>query len=167
MNAKKIVSLFCLISLIIIGGTACGRENDTGNQKQAKENQPIIDKNIDIATESPDKNKEDLTVANQKMVDCGLAEDPGCFMNRMNGCLPVTTKMTGSDAKTAIEVTILGVENEKCHFQRKINNIMDLNCFFPKGTMNSDTFNQMFGNDKGLQKVVDDACKYPTENVGW
>jgi hypothetical protein len=56
-------------------------------------------------------------------------------------------------------MTILGVENEKCHFQRKINDVLDLNCFFPKGTMNSDTLDQTFGNDKGLQKVVDDACK--------
>jgi PBP1b-binding outer membrane lipoprotein LpoB len=102
-----------------------------------------------------------------EMVDCSKTEDPSCFVNRMNQCLPVTTKMTGSDGKTAIDVTILGIENETCHFQRKINNVLDLNCYFPKGTMNMDTFNQMFGNDKGLQKVVDDACKYPTGNSGW
>ena len=93
------------------------------------------------------------------MVDCGLAKDPTCFANRMNGCLPVTVKMMGSDNTTKIELTILGVEDEKCHFQRKINDVIDLNCFFPKGTMNWDVIDQTFGNDKGLQKVVDDNCK--------
>jgi hypothetical protein len=93
------------------------------------------------------------------MIDCGMMNNPSCFANRMNGCLPVTGKMTGSDGSTKIELTILGVENETCHFQRKINNVVDLNCFFPKGTMNWDTIDQTFGNEKGLQKVVDDACK--------
>jgi len=99
----------------------------------------------------------------EEMVDCGQAQDPGCFLNRMNSCLPVTTKGTGSDGTTTFELTILGIENEKCHFQRKINDALNLDCYFPKGTLNSDTLDQTFGNDKGLQKVVDDACK----PVGW
>ena len=81
----------------------------------------------------------------------------------MNGCLPVTTKMTGTDSTTTIDITILGIENDKCHFQRKINNVLNLDCYFPKGTLNMDTLGQTFGTDKGLQKVVDDACK----PVGW
>ena len=112
-----------------------------------------------------EKATEPVAVAptQEEMVDCGQAQDPGCFMNRMSGCLPVTTKMIGSDGATAIEITILGIENEKCHFQRKINNVVDLNCYFPKGTLNGDTLDQTFGNDKGLQKVVDDACS----PAGW
>jgi len=103
--------------------------------------------------------KEELIPTNDnKMVDCGQAQDPGCFMNRMNGCLPVTVKMMGSDNVTTIDLTIIGVENEKCHFQRKINNVVDMNCYFPKGTMNWDTIDQTFGNDKGLQQLVDDSC---------
>ncbi|MDD4784553.1 MAG: hypothetical protein WC483_02020 [Candidatus Paceibacterota bacterium] len=70
-----------------------------------------------------------------EMVDCGTMEDPSCFMNRMNNCSPVTGKLTGNDG-TSIELIILGQENEKCHFQRKVNGTMDLNCLFPKGTMN-------------------------------
>lgn len=96
------------------------------------------------------------------MVDCSEQEDSHCFLNRMNQCLPVTTKMTGIDG-TPIEITVLGIENETCHFQRKINNVMDLDCYFPKGTLNMDTLDQMFGNNHGLQKVVDDACVHP----GW
>jgi len=92
-----------------------------------------------------------------EMVDCGTMEDPSCFMNRMNNCSPVTGKLTGNDG-TSIELIILGQENEKCHFQRKVNGTMDLNCLFPKGTMNWDTIDQTFGNDKGLQQVVDDNC---------
>lgn len=91
-----------------------------------------------------------------------MMDNPSCFANRMIGCLPVTGKMTTTDG-IPIELTILGVENETCHFQRKINNVMDMNCYFPKGTMNWDIIDQTFGNDKGLQSVVDDACKA----VGW
>jgi len=97
------------------------------------------------------------TLPTNEMVDCGMMEDPSCFMTRMNNCLPVTAKLTGTD-NTPIELIILGIENEKCHFQRKVNGTMDLNCLFPKGTMNWDTIDQTFGNDKGLQQVVDDNC---------
>jgi hypothetical protein len=102
--------------------------------------------------------KEGVTADGNKMVDCGQAQDPGCFMNRMNGCLPVTVKMVASDNTTTIGLTILGIEDEKCHFQRKINDVVDMNCLFPKGTMNGDTLDQIFGNDKGLQQVIDDNC---------
>ena len=107
---------------------------------------------------SNQSNSQNENDANQ-MVDCGKAKDPGCFLNRMNGCLPVTAKMIGTDGSTEIEITVLGIENETCHFQRKINNVLNLDCYFPKGTMNGDTLDQTFGNDKGLQKVVDDSCK--------
>jgi len=103
------------------------------------------------------------TTNEQEMVDCSLTKDPMCFVNRMNGCLPVMTRMIGSDNATNIEITILGQVNETCHFQRKINSAIDLDCYFPKGTMNMNTLDQTFGNDKGLQEVVDSACKAP----GW
>jgi len=123
-----------------------------------KETQAPDDKNTGVKPNIEQKGTE--PAANElEMVDCGKMEDPYCFMNRMNQCLPVTAKMVGSDDTTSIEMTIFGIENETCHFQRKINNVIDLNCFFPKGTMNKDTLDQTFGNDKGLQKVVDDACK--------
>jgi len=143
MKNKKIlyIIIVILVSILIGGGI-------------------FFSGNKDVQKETPTPVEENQMPADDKtMVDCGQAQDPGCFINRMNGCLPVTTKMTGSDNKTAIEITILGVENEKCHFQRKINNVADLNCFFSKGTLNTDTLGQMFGTDKGLQKVVDDACK--------
>lgn len=95
---------------------------------------------------------------NTKMMDCGTMDNPTCFSNRMNECLPVTAKLTRTDGSN-IDITILGIENETCHFQRKVNNVVNLNCYFPKGTMNWDTIDQTFGNDKGLQKVVDDSCK--------
>jgi hypothetical protein len=102
--------------------------------------------------------------AENEMVDCGVAEDPMCFMNRMNGCLPVTIKMMASDGTTEIDMTIFGIEDEKCHFQREINNVVDLDCHFPKGTLSWDTIDQTFGNDKGLQQVVDDNCQI---GAGW
>jgi len=128
------ICLFLLLSLLVLGASGCGQElatSDNGN------------KAVDL----------------NQMVDCSKAADPGCFVNRMNQCLPVTAKMIGSDGSTEIDITILGVENETCHFQRKLNGVLNLDCYFPKGTMNTDTLDQTFGNDKGLQKVVDDACK--------
>jgi hypothetical protein len=140
MNNKILYIIIGVLVLIVVGGGIFLLTNKGG------ENKGIVEETQTPATET-------------EMVDCGQAENPMCFMNRMNGCLPVTVKMVGSDNTTKIELTILGVEDEKCHFQRKINDVMDLDCLFPKGTMNWDTIDQTFGNDKGLQQVVDDACK--------
>ncbi|MCX6737912.1 MAG: hypothetical protein NTY11_00635 [Candidatus Parcubacteria bacterium] len=139
-NNKILYIVIGVLVLIVVAGGIFLLSNKGGENKGAEEGAQTP------ATEN-------------KMVDCGEAKDPMCFINRMNGCLPVTVKMVGSDNTTKIELTVLGVEDEKCHFQRKINDVMDLDCFFPKGTMNWDTIDQTFGNDKGLQQVVDDACK--------
>ncbi|MFA5230717.1 MAG: hypothetical protein WC422_05190 [Candidatus Paceibacterota bacterium] len=74
-------------------------------------------------------------LVSNEIVDCQTMENPSCFMNRMNSCLPVKGTLIGTDG-TPIEISILGQENDKCHFQRKLNNVIDLNCYFPKGTMN-------------------------------
>jgi predicted small lipoprotein YifL len=145
---KKIFGL-CLLLALAFTISACG----------AKKSVPATTNSTQETATTNEVPATTPVVDETAMVDCGVGQDPTCFMNRMNGCLPVTIQMMGSDNATKIEMTILGVENEKCHFQRKINDVLDLNCFFPKGTMNSDTLDQTFGNDKGLQKVVDDACK--------
>jgi len=93
------------------------------------------------------------------MVDCGKMQNPSCFSNRMNTCLPVTAQLTATDGTTSIDLTVLGYENETCHFQRKVNNILNLDCYLPKGNLTWDLIDQTFGNDKGLQKTVDDSCK--------
>lgn len=99
----------------------------------------------------PDKN----TDSNQ-MVDCGLMDNPGCFLNRMNECLPVTGRFMAGENR--VDMTILGVENNTCHFQRKIDNVLNMNCYFQEGTLNGDVLAQTLGEDKGLQSVVDSAC---------
>jgi len=137
-NSKIFYIIIAVLVIVIVGGGLLFFFGNKGGQEKKETKAPVDE---------------------QKMVACGQAKDPSCFMNRMNGCLPVTIKMVGSDNKTEIDLTILGIENEKCHFQRKINSVVDLNCYFPKGTMNWDTIDQTFGNDKGLQKVVDDNCK--------
>lgn len=110
---------------------------------------------------SSNLNNQQLNEYTNEMVDCGKMENPNCFMNRMGECLPVKGILTGTDGSN-IEITILGIENNTCHFQRKVNNVLNLNCFFPKGTMNWNTIDQTFGNDHGLQSVVDSSC-----NSGW
>jgi len=142
---KKILS-FSLFIVLALTVTGCGSKKTV----VAPTNQETVATQQEAVTPVVDK---------LAMVDCGTGQDPSCFANRMNECLPVTIQMMGGDKTTKIVMTILGVENEKCHFQRKINDVLNLNCFFPKGTMNMDTLDQTFGNDKGLQQVVDDACK--------
>ncbi|MDD5639217.1 MAG: hypothetical protein PHR47_00180 [Candidatus Pacebacteria bacterium] len=147
MQNKNLYIVIIILVFVIIGGGLFFFFNNNANNK-TNEQQVAV---------PPSKTEQPTT--SEKMVNCGKAEDPGCFVNRMNGCLPVTVEMTGSDKTTKIELTIFGIENDKCHFQRKINDVIDLNCYFPKGTMNMDTLDQTFGNDKGLQKVVDENCK--------
>lgn len=113
-------------------------------------------------TSNPANSQNESSVNENQMVDCGLMDNPSCFMNRMSGCLPVTGKLTATDGSTEIELTILGLDfsnNTTCHFQRKVNNVTNLNCYFPKEAMSWNLIDQTFGNDHGLQSVVDESCK--------
>lgn len=154
MKNKKILYIIFIIIIIIAIGVYMFFFMKNKNNVEYKNN---INQPVTNETASSETND---TI----MVDCTESQDPmSCFVNRMNNCLPVTTKMTGSDSDTKIEITVVGIENEKCHFQRKINDSLNLDCYFQKGTLSSDTLDQMFGNDKGLKSVVDDACK----TSGW
>jgi uncharacterized protein YpmB len=147
MNKKTLYIIIGVLVLVIVVGGFFLLTNKKGGQQ---------------GTQSPASNQEtQAPVADTTMVDCGTAEDPSCFMGRANSCLPVKVKMVGSDKKTQIDLIILGIENDKCHFQRKLNGNLNLNCYFPKGTNIWNAIDQTFGNDRGLQKVVDDAC------AGW
>jgi len=154
-NNKILYVVVIVLVLAVIGGGLFFFLSNKGTQKEIGTGQqtPASPSATPTSTSTP------TSTAEQAMVDCSGATDPSCFINRMNGCLPVTAKMTATDSTTTIDITILGIENNKCHFQRKINNVLNLDCYFPKGTMNMDTLDQTFGNDKGLQKVVDDACR--------
>jgi len=159
-NNKTLYLIIIVLVLVVIGaGLFFFLTKKGGNQTQA----PAIE-NVQEKTPTSSVNVEkNVSTSNseEKMVDCGTAEDPSCFMARANSCLPVKVKMVGSDNKTEIELTIFGVENDKCHFQRKLNGVLNLNCYFPKGTNMMNAIDQTFGNDHGLKKVVDDAC------AGW
>ncbi|MCX6741050.1 MAG: hypothetical protein NTY61_01485, partial [Candidatus Parcubacteria bacterium] len=143
MNKKVLYVIIVILAVIIIGGLFFF----LGNKNAQKEvgNGQKTSASPSTAAQTP--------ATDTTMVDCTGTKDPSCFLGRMSGCLPVTAKMTGTD-NSAIEITILGIENDTCHFQRKINGALNLDCFFPKGTLSWDTIDQTFGNDKGLQKVV-------------
>jgi len=160
-NDKILYVVIAVLVLAVIGGGLFFFLGNKGGQKETGAGEQTT-ASPSTAAQTPTTGTQ-TSAADQTMVDCSGMSDPSCFINRMSQCLPVTAKMTGSDNKTAIEITILGVENDTCHFQRKINDVLNLDCHFPKGTMNMDTLDQTFGNDKGLQKVVDDACSRP----GW
>jgi len=59
---------------------------------------------------------------------------------------------------TEIEITVLGEENGKCHFQRKVKGTVNLECYFPMDNLSWDLIDQTFGNEKGLQDVIDESC---------
>jgi|GEM_PF-1334870 len=153
-NNKTLYIIIIVLVLVVIGGGLFFFLSNKGAQKETGSSQQ---------TTALPSTAAQMSVADKTMVDCTGAADPSCFINRMNGCLPVTTKMTGTNSTTTIDITVLGIENDTCHFQRKINDVLNMDCYFPKGTLNADTLDQTFGNDKGLQKVVDAACK----SVGW
>jgi len=132
MKSKKIIVFIIIIILIIIAGIFL--LGNKGGQRQSTNNEG-------------------------KMVDCGKLEDPGCFVNRMSDCLPTTAKLTATDNKTNIDLIIIGKENGKCHFQRKINDVLNIDCYFPDETITLDILDQTFGNDKGLGDLVDSSCK--------
>jgi hypothetical protein len=130
---KKGIIIGVVVVLIIVGGVFLLMSNKGGQkEKQSYVNSP-------------------------EMVDCGQIQDPECFFNRMGTCLPVSAKVTGSGGES-IEVIVLGKENGTCHFQRKINNVLNLDCYFPGEILTPDVIDQTFGTDKGLQKLVDDSC---------
>ncbi|MFA4990425.1 MAG: hypothetical protein WC579_00715 [Candidatus Paceibacterota bacterium] len=145
---KKFLYILIVLILVIVGLYFL-----LGNKGVQKETEITSPTPIQTEQLSPTP-----TAADQTMVDCGKAENPACFIGRANSCLPVKAQMVSSDNTTQIEIMVLGVEDEKCHFQRKINSIMDLNCYFPKGTNIMNAIDQTFGNDHGLQEVVDAAC---------
>lgn len=150
MKNKILYIVLAILVLVVIGGGLFFFSGDKGTQNET---------GVGQQTTTKPSTEASAPAADTTMVDCSKATDPLCFMGRANGCLPVTAKMTGSgDDTTVIELTVLGVENEKCHFQRKINGVTNLNCFFPKGTNIANAIDQTFGNDHGLQKVVDEAC---------
>ena len=148
-NKKSLYVIIGIIVLIVIGGGIFFLTNKGAE----KEGEVVPSSSTSITSQVP--------AGDTTMVDCGTAEDPSCFMGRANSCLPVKVKMIGSDNKTEIELIVLGIENDKCHFQRKLNGTLNLNCYFPKETDIWNAIDQTFGNDHGLQKVVDDAC------AGW
>ncbi len=135
---KKNVLLFSMIVLIsMLSGC------NTGNQP-----------NLENAANNAQNN-----ALNTSMVDCTGNQNPSCFLERLGPCLPTTVKMSGTGG---VEITLIvsGYVNEKCHFQRTVagNSFLNLDCYFPKGTLNSNVLDQTFGNDHGLQKLVDESC---------
>jgi len=106
------------------------------------------------------ENNSQQNLEDSQMIDCGKIENPMCFSNRMQNCLPVTAELIATDGITKIDLIVLGYENEKCHIQRKINDILSFECYFPIGTeLTWDLIDQTFENEKGLQTIVDTNCK--------
>jgi len=104
-NKKGLYIIIVVLAVIIIGGgILLLGNNGTGKKTQEPATETPAAETSVIETPAAESENE--------MVDCGLAEDPMCFMTRMNECLPVTVQMTSSDGTTRIDMTIFGVEDE-------------------------------------------------------
>jgi uncharacterized protein YpmB len=160
-NKKTLYVIIGVVVLIIVVGGMFFFANKGGqkNIQPSASNQEAQMPSPSSQTTTPSQEAQITPVTETTtMVDCGTGGDPFCFVGRANSCLPVKAKMVSSDNKTEIELIVLGIENDKCHFQRKLNGTLNLNCYFPKGTNIMNAIDQTFGNDHGLQKVVDDSC---------
>jgi hypothetical protein len=100
----------------------------------------------------------DYLLSTGQMIDCGVIENPTCFSQRFEKCLPVRLELITTD-NSRIELFVLGIEEEKCHLQRKVNSILNQECYFPNKNLNWDLIDQTLGNEKGLQDIVDSSCQ--------
>jgi len=145
MTKNKIIYIIAIVLvLIIIGGGLFFFLGNIGAQKKVgvKQGETIVD-----------CSKEDI-LSNAK-----------CFSDRMFMCLPVTW-VTTTAARITVAVTILGLEDGKCNFERKINNIVDLNCYFSEEAYKTG-FNliaQTLGMDRNLQNLIDTECVWQNSN---
>ena len=97
-------------------------------------------------------------------VDCGVfgttetpTQDPRCFINNFLACMKAKLEMRGND-NTVINMTVFGMENDKCHYRMEVNG-GGVNCLFNKSDLDEKLINQIFGNDEGKKEIVDTACK--------
>jgi len=81
-----------------------------------------------------------------------------CIAANFYSCTPAELIMTDPNSTTSITLSVLGTENEKCHYQMNAAG-HGLDCFFAKESLNENVLNQMFGNEVGQAKIVSDSCK--------
>ncbi len=109
---------------------------------------------LNLGSSPPEQNIDDPN----QMVDCGKMQSSECFAERMKECMPVTGQLVGPTDESIIEITILGEEDGKCHFERKKDDVLNIDCYFSKENLSWAFVEQAFGIEKGLKSVVEESC---------
>lgn len=81
-----------------------------------------------------------------------------CIAANFYSCTPAELIMTDPNSSTSITISVLGTENDKCHYQMGVAD-HGLDCLFAKENLNENLLNQMFGNEVGQAQIVTDSCK--------
>jgi hypothetical protein len=84
---------------------------------------------------------------------CG---DPPCLGQHFPSCTPA--EMSMSSGGQSVTVSILGLENGKCHFTMVFGNVTAANCYFKTEDLTDKVLNQMFGNKEGQDAIIAEAC---------
>jgi len=113
-------------------------------------------------------NKNIIPANNQveanKMVVC---QDAQCLQARFLACQPAELKISFPPSMI-YTITVVGVENGKCHWKNLVNNPADpsvlsrgSDCFYPLEAITNDSFGHLFGQDKvaGKEKILEQQEK--------
>ncbi|HRY76899.1 MAG TPA: hypothetical protein P5524_01915 [Candidatus Paceibacterota bacterium] len=93
--------------------------------------------------------------ANAEKVVC---TDGPCIASHFYGCTSAEIAITDPNSTTTVTVSVLGTENDKCHFQMNVAG-HGLDCLFAKENLNESVLNQVFGNEAGQSQVVSNSCQ--------
>lgn len=83
--------------------------------------------------------------------------DPPCLAPRFFSCIPAELVM--SSGNQSVKISVLGLENERCHFTMVFGNVTAADCYFKKEDLTEKVLNQMFGNQEGQDAIIAEACK--------
>lgn len=91
--------------------------------------------------------------ANEKVI----CKDLSCIGSNFPSCKP--SELIMNSGGQSVTISILGFENEKCHYTMAFGNVTSANCYFNKEDLTEKVLNQMFGNKEGQDAIIAQACK--------
>jgi len=105
-------------------------------------------------TATPSSTVSSSPAGNAEKVICA---DGPCIATNFAICKPAEIVLTDPASTASVTVSVLGTENNKCHFQMNVAG-HGIDCFFPKESLTESVLAQMFGNEAGQSQIVTDSC---------
>lgn len=87
-----------------------------------------------------------------------LDDNMSALSKNFLACTQYSLTSPSSDNTQSFTVSILGIENSKCHYKLDVGG-HGLDCLFPTSALSGKLLNQVFGNEEGLSSVVSDNCQ--------